>query len=169
MFVEFAYYGQYKNQDDLKVHNKVRDSARAWILGDYLDAVQFKNYAMRQLYNIYFPGDGDGGSGHPAAGIGPKTVEHCYGETPVGSHLRNLYLNFAERHWHTSYPLMNYDVSTIDEWNLVWDHYPEFRNDLLYTNQPEADRWEGAEHLCSYFEEGSIVIDKSERESLMDA
>jgi hypothetical protein len=33
----------------LKDPNKIRDSAKAWVFGDYLDAIEFKNFATRGM------------------------------------------------------------------------------------------------------------------------
>jgi hypothetical protein len=54
-FVESIYYRSCDYRDDLKDRSKIRGSAKAWVLGDYLDATEFKNLAMRNLHDACFP------------------------------------------------------------------------------------------------------------------
>jgi hypothetical protein len=96
VFVEFIYYGRYSYQDDLNDHNRIRDSAKAWVFGDYLDAVDFKNFAIRNLYDIYFPP----GHADPKAGIGANAIEYCCKNTTAHSPLHSLYLKFAITWFH---------------------------------------------------------------------
>jgi len=46
-FVELFYFGDYTLSEDSVDANGVRDDAKAWVLGDYLDATSFKNRALR--------------------------------------------------------------------------------------------------------------------------
>lgn len=58
--------GQYTWRDDMRVRDGIRESAKAWMLGEYLEAAEFQNLAMRNLYNTY--------RGRPRSGIGPDAI-----------------------------------------------------------------------------------------------
>ncbi|KAF2445178.1 hypothetical protein P171DRAFT_341148, partial [Karstenula rhodostoma CBS 690.94] len=125
MFVEFMYFGRYTYKDDLTDHLRLRDSAKAWILGDYFDAVEFKNFAIRNLHDVYMsPGSG----GRPKTGIGPKMVDYCYSQTASGSPLSQLVLAFLVQNWHDS-DIIHYDGG--GSWELVWAQHPTLRDELL--------------------------------------
>ncbi|KAF1974701.1 hypothetical protein BU23DRAFT_635457 [Bimuria novae-zelandiae CBS 107.79] len=98
MFVEFIYFGRYTYKDDLTDHYRVRDSAKAWVLGDYLDAVEFKNFAMRNLYNMYLP---PGEETRPKTGIGHQMVDYCCSRASENSSLYGLIKDVLVVNWHT--------------------------------------------------------------------
>jgi hypothetical protein len=125
-FVEFIYYGCYSCQDELKDHNKIRDRARNWVIGDYLDATEFKNFAMRNLHDIYFPPERD-----PTIGISANAINYCCKNLTVGSSLYNLYLKFCIRWFHQT-SLFDYTDENRLEWSVIWDVHSSFRNMLLF-------------------------------------
>jgi hypothetical protein len=119
-FVEFIYYGCYNCQD------KIRDSARHWVIADYLDAIEFKNFAMRNLHDIYFPAGRD-----PKIGISANAIDYCCTNSTVGSPLYNLYLKFCIRWFHRR-SLVDYTDKNRLEWSAIWDVHSSFRNILLF-------------------------------------
>ncbi|KAH7077720.1 hypothetical protein BKA63DRAFT_270785 [Paraphoma chrysanthemicola] len=152
LFIEFMYYGRYTYRDDLADKLKVRDSAKAWVLGDYLDAVEFKNFAMRNLYDIYFPANGE-----PKTGIGPAAIEHCCSATLQNSPLQELYLDCLVVYWHDIRVIL-YDPSYRSQWDEIWDRHRELRNEILYyTNQAPEGRLEKKKTLDHYFAALSIT------------
>jgi hypothetical protein len=88
LFVEFVYFGHYSNTDKLEDPARIRDSARAWVLGDYLDAVAFKNFAMKSLHKIYFPAD----TKIPKSIVGPKLIDYCCAMATVNSKLYQFFI-----------------------------------------------------------------------------
>lgn len=155
LFVEFVYYGSCSYHDDLKDHSKIRDSARAWVLGDYLDATEFKNFAMRTLHDTYFP------SGHadPKVGISANAVDYCCKHTTVDSPLHNLYLKFAIRWWHRR-SLIDYSNENRSEWNALWDKHASFRNSLLFwLNSREEQRLKFMDSMEEFMEK-LVVTDE---------
>ncbi|KAF1920856.1 hypothetical protein BDU57DRAFT_418573, partial [Ampelomyces quisqualis] len=126
LFVEFLYYGRYSYHDNLRNSSKVRDSAKAWVLADYLDAVEFKNFAIRSLYSIYFPSDHSG----PKCGVGPNAIEHCCSKASEESGLVALYLSVLVVYWGDT-GFISYVGDLSDEWDAIWERHPGFRNDLL--------------------------------------
>jgi hypothetical protein len=153
MFVEFVYFGRYTYKDDLTDFLRVRDSAKAWVLGDYLDAVEFKNFAIRNLYDIYMP---FGLSVCPKTGMGPKMVEYCCSRTPSNSHLSELVKAFLVQNWH-DLSLIKY-IKHTDSWNAIWDRHTEFRNGVLYfTQQPIEGRQKHRRELHFYLEQLTVV------------
>jgi len=156
-FVEFMYYGRYSFVDDLNHQNRVRDSAKAWVLGDYLDATEFKNFAMQNLHDIYFPS----GNARPKVGIGADAISHCCRNTIAKSPLHNLYLKFTIRWFHDG-DLINYTSKTRAAWEALWEEHPAFRNSLLYyLNQCEADRASFMENLDEFMEKLTIKDEPS--------
>jgi hypothetical protein len=152
MFVEFMYFDRYTYKDDLTDYLRVRDSAKAWVLGDYIDAVGFKNFAIRNLYNIYMP---SGIDANPKTGIGPEMVDYCCSRTLPNSHLSELVKVFLIHNWH-SVALIRYDYPT-DSWNAIWDRHAEFRNDLLYLTQQSIDGRQRDRDVNNYLEQLTVV------------
>lgn len=156
-FVEFMYYGRYSFVDDLNHQNRVRDSAKAWVFGDYLDATEFKNFAMQNLHDIYFPP----GNARPKVGIGADAISYCCRNTTTGSPLHNLYLKFTIRWFHDG-DLIDYTSKSRTEWDTLWEEYPGFRNSLLYfLNQSEADRAGFMVNLDEFMEKLTIKDEPS--------
>jgi hypothetical protein len=151
LFIEFMYYGRYSYRDDLTDSLKVRDSAKAWVLGDYLDAVEFKNFAMRNLYDIYFPSQGS-----PKTGVGAAAIQHCCSTTLTNSRLCKLYGDILVVYWHDP-TIIQYSAANQSEWENIWDKHQEFRNNVLYfTNQQPEDRSKKQKELDNYLAKLSI-------------
>jgi hypothetical protein len=152
-FVEFIYYGRYSCRDDLKDPNKIRDSAKAWVFGDYLDATEFKNFAIRDLHDNYFPP----GHADPKIGIGANAIDYCCKNTTAGSPLYNLYLKFAIRWYHRG-DLVHYTAENRSEWDALWDEHTAFRNSLLYyLNQREDERGGFMDNLEEFMEKLAVM------------
>jgi hypothetical protein len=148
LFVEFIYFGRYSYRDDLQDVTRIRDSAKAWVLGDYLDAVEFKNFAMKNLHSIYFPPDNQ----MPKSTVGPELVEYCCSNSPVTSHLHALFKDILITYWH-DIVIIHYRQETREKWNTIWDEHRDFRNDVLYyTNQEPEHRSEARKSVESYLE-----------------
>ncbi|KAJ4305195.1 hypothetical protein N0V90_000726 [Kalmusia sp. IMI 367209] len=151
-FIEFIYYGRYSYKDDLIGALRIRDSAKAWVSGDYLDAVEFKNLAIRNLYDIYMPS----GGGRPKSGIGPDMVDYCCSKTAPRSRLSMFVLSVLLQNWHHK-DIIHYQKKN-GKWNDVWEQHSEFRNDLLYfTNQDLKIRGEYMRNLDFFLERLAIV------------
>lgn len=129
-FVEFMYFGRYTYKDDLNDSTRVREGAKTWVLGDYLDAVEFKNFSIRNLYEIYMPST-------PAsvkAGIGPEMVGYCCSKTVSGSPLYRLVSRVLARYWHQDH-VIRYQSWDRELWEEVWEKYADLRNDVLFFTQ----------------------------------
>ncbi|KAF2655866.1 hypothetical protein K491DRAFT_577611, partial [Lophiostoma macrostomum CBS 122681] len=126
LLVQWIMFAYYEDHDDLTNHRIVRNSAKAWVLGDYLVAPGFKNYAMLQLYNIYHPKDGSA----PKSGICPATIKHCCSHSPVNSPLRNLYFDIMLELFKDK-TVVNYSDKLRQEWDEVWELHRDFSNDLM--------------------------------------
>jgi hypothetical protein len=157
LFVEFIYYGRYSYLDDLEDQNRIRDSARAWVLGDYLDAVEFKNFAMRNLHDIYFPP----GDAKPKVGIGANAIDYCCKHATARSTLNNLYLKFTIK-WYHDQDLIGYTAKNRWEWDALWDEHRAFRNRLLYyLNQRECERARFMDSLEQFMEKLAVTDELS--------
>jgi hypothetical protein len=149
LFVEFIYYSRYSYHDNLNNNSKVRDSAKAWVLGDYLDAVEFKNFAIRTLYYIYFPSD----CSKPKCGVGPKAIEHCCTKATEESGLVALYLSVLVVYWGEP-GFISYVGDSSDEWDAIWERHHGFRNNLLRgLSQEKEDRKAWQQGLAYYVDE----------------
>jgi hypothetical protein len=148
LFVEFMYFGRYSYRDNLQDGTRIRDSAKAWVLGDYLDAVELKNFAMRNLYSIYFPPDNQ----MPKSKVGPELVDYCCTNSPVVSHLYALLKDILITYWH-DINIIRYSRETCEKWNTIWDEHRDLRNDVLYyTNQDPESRSLARMSVESYLE-----------------
>lgn len=154
MFVEFMYYGRYMHKDDLENYFCVRPSAKAWVLGDYLDAVEFKDFAMHYLHEIYMPtaDDDEIDDNSPLTGIGPGMIGYCCSKTAPQSRLYRLVKAFLVQNWHDN-QFIQYDYTNREEWDSVWAQHPELVSDLLFhTQQEKFGRVEHEPELEHYLE-----------------
>ncbi|KAF2111663.1 hypothetical protein BDV96DRAFT_649643 [Lophiotrema nucula] len=149
LFIEFMLYGRYSSKDDLQDFLKIRDSAMAWVLGDYLDATEFKNCAMRDLYAIYCPGEGLA----PKSGIGPAAIYFVCSKTMSSSHLWHFFKDVTVAYWHDEKVVAYYSQAEREDWSAVWDIHREFRDDLMYLlNQTQSEREEQISSLEYYID-----------------
>lgn len=162
LFVEFMYFGRYSYRDDLNDPMRIRDSAKTWILGDYLDAVEFKNFAMRKLYDIYLPA----GGGKPKAAITAFTVKYILERVLTGSPLETLYKHVLVKYYHDTLVVKN-EMKDVHSWNEVWDRFAVFRNDLLYfLNQGESARETMVGRVEEYMEKREATKDSVEPDAV---
>ncbi len=130
-FVEFMYYASVSHFPMLEQF-QVPESAAAWVLGDYLDAIEFKNCAMDHLFHAYMV------TTIPwrTKPLLPSAIEYCCVNSTPGSRLRKLYLSIAVKYW-TEKSRVVYNASYTDHssysehWSEIWTKYPEFRDELL--------------------------------------
>ncbi|CBX99902.1 predicted protein [Plenodomus lingam JN3] len=127
LFIQFLYYGKYDDKDDLANHEKIRDSAKAWVLGDYLDAPTFKALAIRGLCDVYLP---ECKRPYPRSGFGPETIDFCCDHSTPDSSLYRLYLTIAGMFW-THRKIVHITKENEYAWTAVWDTHPHFRNELF--------------------------------------
>jgi hypothetical protein len=136
LFVEFMYFGRYSYCDDLQDATRIRDSAKAWVMGDYLDAVGFKNFALKNLHGIYFPPDNQA----PRSTVGPELIDYCCAMSPVNSSLYNLISDVLIVFWDDCNVVIYNDTNN-KQWDEIWDEHRKFRNSILYyTNQTKSGR-----------------------------
>jgi hypothetical protein len=147
LFVEFVYFGRYSYRD-LQDGTRIRDSAKAWVLGDYLNAVEFKNFAMKNLHSFYFPPNDQVSKSK----VEPELVDYCCTNSPVTSYLYALFRDILITYWHDN-SITNYRRETREKWNTIWDEHRDFRNDVLYyTNQDPEHRGQARKSVESYLE-----------------
>jgi hypothetical protein len=136
LFVEYMYFGRYTYRDNLRDKVRVRDAAKAWVLGDYLGAVEFTNFAMKNLYDIYFPPNDQ----QPKSGIGPELVEYCCEKSSIDSTLYCLIKDALIYYWSNIEVVVN-DTVNRKHWDSLWRLHPGLASDLLfYTNQDDECR-----------------------------
>jgi hypothetical protein len=120
------YYERYSDTDDLSDHSKVRDSARAWVLGDYLDAPEFKMFALKHLFDIH----GVSAHGRQSATINPETIDYVCSNSNESSEIYKLYQAVVAAGWSTR-SFVKFDDKNKRLWNEVWDKHSGFRNNLF--------------------------------------
>lgn len=148
LFIEYMCYGTYIYRDNLQDHFKIGDSAKAWVLGDYLDAIEFKNFAMRNLYKIYLPEN----MSAPLSGIGPKAIEYCCSNTSTISPLTRFFKDVLTKYWYST-DVIKYGLDSRSDWDAIWNSCPEFRNSLLFhTNQKSKGRSSTCKPIEDYLE-----------------
>ena len=158
LFVEFMYFGRYTYRDNLRDKLRVRDAAKAWVLGDYLGAVEFTNLAMKNMYDIYFPSNAQ----QPKSGIGPQLVEYCCEKSSTDSKLFGFISNALVYYWHHIEVVICDNVNR-KHWDSLWMLYPALTSDLLfYTNQNEdGRRMSSNAPLETYLQQLTIVEEKN--------
>lgn len=127
LFVKFMYYKTYTGTDNLRDHTRVPDSAKVWVLGDYLDAPRLKKFAIDSLIDMYLPKRGDGPI---KSSFGPEAIRYCCENSISGSALYELYVGAAATYWrHRN--VVQYNDANQRAWNAVWEGFPDFRNELF--------------------------------------
>ncbi|EWY79531.1 hypothetical protein FOYG_17332 [Fusarium oxysporum NRRL 32931] len=117
LFVEWLYYGCYQGFSAVSGPNI---DAQCWVLGNKLLCVEFQNYAMRRLYDLYT---------RPMFGR-PMTcddVRYVWGNTSPDSKLRKFHMNFVVDHFGSSVKL--FGSST--DWDAILQNQSEIRISLL--------------------------------------
>ncbi|KAF2655867.1 hypothetical protein K491DRAFT_692506 [Lophiostoma macrostomum CBS 122681] len=136
LFVSYMLYGLYHHQRSAGRPARVMLDAQAWALADYLDAPEFKNYAMRELYETFCPWGGL----YPLSTLKPQLIMFVCDNTPQHSPLWKFILNVAVMHWHDQ-KVVEYGPQNQDLWNTIWAEHEDFRNALLFTtNQDHTAR-----------------------------
>ena len=135
MFVQFVYYGTYVDRDDLKDDTRVRDSAKAWVLGDYLDVPGLKQAAIDSLFKVHIPIKL---TKTAQSSFGPEAVRYCCENSAPSSSLYEFYLGAAAAYWRHK-NIVRYNDANQKDWDAIWDNFPDFRNKLLrlMTRLPE--------------------------------
>ncbi|KAF9739889.1 hypothetical protein PMIN01_02524 [Paraphaeosphaeria minitans] len=143
----------FKMFDDLSDHFRVRDSAKAWVLGDYLDAVEFKNFAIRHLYDLYIPPPGPGN--RPKTGIDPEMVSYCCSKTASGSRLYRLVTAFLVQNWHRN-NIVHYHRDNRQSWDQIWVGHRGIVSDMLfYTQEEMSTRFSYERNIVSFLEKST--------------
>jgi hypothetical protein len=148
LFVEFIYYGQYSCAPDTA--NKISEYAEAWVMGDYLDATDFKNFAMRKLYSLYCRPK----PGAPIGEVDPLTIDYCCAMTPASSKLVKFYTDVLIAYWH-EIDVIIYRKTHRAAWSEIWNEHTTLRDDVLYFTSQSADgRLEKLGPVECYLEKG---------------
>ncbi|KAF2660435.1 hypothetical protein K491DRAFT_711651 [Lophiostoma macrostomum CBS 122681] len=131
-FVKFMLCGRYSHSQKLGEVDKVRESAKVWVLGSKLDAPKFMNVAMKNMhytYNNYHRLD-------PLASIGPITVQYVCDNVVPGEPLYDFFRDVVVTYWARGSVLKHGRdfKSSVDyekQWGEIFGKYPSFQNDLL--------------------------------------
>jgi hypothetical protein len=147
LFVEYIHYGRYTiKNDDLSDGTRIRPDAKAWVLGDYLQATDFKNFAMNNLHKIYMPEER-----YPKAAVGPEMVLFCHCESSEGSALSRLIQAFLVQNWHNP-RLVRFEE--LNAWDCVWSEVPALAPLLLfYLCRPTKNQYKFGSYISNYIED----------------
>ena len=148
LFISFMLYGVYRHKWFMRRSARVALDAQAWTLADYLDAPEFKNYAMREVYETYCPWDRI----RPMASLNAELIIFVCENTPEQSPLWKFILNVAVMYWHDR-SVVEYSPQNQEQWNQIWKEHDEIRNALLFaTNQDFTARSSIVGVLGNYLE-----------------
>lgn len=101
-------------------HASVSLDAQAWVLGDRLRSIDFKNYAMNRLYDQY------------ATNFAPKPVttadmRYAFRESNAKSPLRQIFLDLFAAHFKNKSRIQG----ETEEWDAVMQDHAELRMHFL--------------------------------------
>ena len=122
LYVEWMYYGTYTlgPQPNADFGRDVSTDAKAWVLGDKLLSVNFKNYAMRRLYTQYAI------NGNPKP-VRITDIKYACMNSAVSSPLRRFFFDLATAHFHNTARI----VGTAEEWDEFLQDHADVRVFLL--------------------------------------
>lgn len=127
LFIQHMLYGRYITHSDNSPEGvSLLDNIKAWVLGDYLTAVDFQNFAARSLYAVLMPAK----NAHFGFCISSAMVKYCYSKGPPDSPLVRLLTDSLIRFWNTV--MVDCQVNNRVEWEEIWNEHPDFRNELLF-------------------------------------
>lgn len=126
LFVEWMYYGYYTLPTPKFFAPAVPSEpgnmhARCAVLGDKILSNNFKNYAMRRLYEQH-------SDSAPIPGtLTTEDAVYVLNNTAVGSKLRQLYVDYITQHFTTPKRL----AGSTEEWDGILLKYPDARSFIL--------------------------------------
>ncbi|KAJ4305233.1 hypothetical protein N0V90_000764 [Kalmusia sp. IMI 367209] len=120
LFVEWMYYDKYSLIFDFQAKGDCSKDAKAWILGDRLMSVPFKNYAMERIYNRHTVFT-------LSAAVSTVDFEYVCANTTEGSKLRRFYIDFVVTHFAKPDKV----VGKTKEWDNVLMDHDDARTSLL--------------------------------------
>jgi hypothetical protein len=90
--------------------------AQAWILGDQIRSVGFKNYVMNHLYDDY-------ATNFSPKAITPEDVAYAFKHSSADSKLRLFYLDLFPKQWKNMPCVSN----NVEEWDEIVHDHKDFR------------------------------------------
>jgi hypothetical protein len=90
--------------------------AQAWIIGDQMRSIGFKNYAMNRLYDQY-------ATNFAPKAITPADVAYAFKHRAADSKLRQFYLDLFPKQW-KNLPCISKNV---EEWDEIVHEHKDFR------------------------------------------
>jgi hypothetical protein len=123
LFHDYMMRGRYTWRDDLRSHDGIRESAKAWALGAKLQAPKFQNLAMHNLYDIFKPSN----RLRPRSAIGPYAMEWVCENLMPGEALFDLYRDVLFTHWGDQSVVVGSD----NDWDEIWKMSPGLQNGLF--------------------------------------
>ncbi|KAH8732605.1 hypothetical protein GQ44DRAFT_602503, partial [Phaeosphaeriaceae sp. PMI808] len=148
LFIEFIYRGYFAYHEDLlNDDSHIHQGFKAWVLGNHLGAIEFKDFAMRTLYNSYFPHNGP-----PLSVIHPDTVNYCCNIVSANSKLYEFLKAVMIVYWDED-DVIVCNLTNKPQWEKIWTNIPDLRNNILwFTNQACKDRKAYVEKVKFYLE-----------------
>ncbi|KAF5589015.1 sdr family [Fusarium subglutinans] len=144
LFVEWMYYGSYESSSSVSIENA---DAKGWVLSDKLRSVEFKNYAMRRLYEQHT---------RPIFGR-PMTcddVQYVWSNTSPGSKLRNFSMHFIVEHFGSPAKLLGSST----DWDTLLQTQAEIRILLLDKFRKSISSPIRVESIDEYLEPNNLAL-----------
>ena len=126
LFYEYMLRGLYTWRDNLRVHDGIRGSAKAWALGANLQVPKFQNLAMTNLHNIYKPANRP----RPMSGIGPVSMEWICESFVPGEKLYDFFRDVLVTYW-SDHSVVCHGPQFKAEWDALFKTYPSLSQDLI--------------------------------------
>ncbi|ORY10390.1 hypothetical protein BCR34DRAFT_485791 [Clohesyomyces aquaticus] len=136
LFVDFIFYGEYTDSDDLYNWNTVRDSVKAGVLSDFLQADGFRIFAMRKLPDVFTREVWKNGSG---SNINPGAIEFVCQNCEPGDALYDFFMDVTTTFWPNKAVVIPENSDEL-QWSDVFQHWPGFRDALLLGLSNTGDR-----------------------------
>ncbi|KAH6611805.1 hypothetical protein C7974DRAFT_85294 [Boeremia exigua] len=151
LFVEWLYYGEYAIQP-LSLKPRLRDDlvsvdAECWVLGDKLLCTDFKNYAMKRLYNQH-------AAGYFNISISTDDVRFASSNSATSSKLRELYVHLAATHFGNP----NRVQGTVEEWDELLVNQADLRRLLLQSLCLDAKQRKFVRYEEYYMDHGDAPV-----------
>lgn len=157
LFVEFMYYDKITHNIDVTDNKKVMQTAKAWVLGEQLNAPAFQDCAMRKLFELYeddrlhtapIPRNQEGSvclipcwnrifgpnRQRKLPIVGYNIIDYCYATSGVNSELSRFFTDLLEVFWHDN-TVVNYHDGNREKWKCVFEQQPRLKDHLLLSTK----------------------------------
>jgi len=137
------YYGNYTARvSSSDTTQRSTSDASAWILGDKLQCIDFKNHVMTRLYSQY-------AAPQASQVVTTEQIDYVCSSTQPGSKLRSFFLDILATHLADKTRV----IGTWEEWDAVFQKFPDARAFVLQSSMTMPAERRYIKWLCQYLEQ----------------